>query len=231
MMMASGSVVHSMLRRLGLPAAGPDKTTVEGLSDRPYEFASQRVEHLLVASPVPIGFWRSVGHSHNAFATESFIDECAHAAKADPFEFRMKLLSRKHRLKWVLELAAEKAGWGSTLPQGMGRGIAVHGSRNVPLHPASHGCIRISMEIGNYFPSLVANGDKVYVWDGVKEPEAQTKAERTPPFDYPNPDATTSTTSTSTTLPASTTTAPASTSSTTTTSSSSTTTTSTTSGS
>ncbi len=84
-------------------------------------------------------------------------------------------------------------------------GIAVHGSRNVPLHPASHGCIRIPMFIADYFPDLVANGDKVYVWDGVKEPEAQTKAERTPPFNYPNPAATTSTTSTSTTVPPSTT--------------------------
>ena len=80
-------------------------------------------------------------------------------------------------------------------------GIAVHGSRNVPLYPASHGCIRIRMEIADYFPDLVANGDKVYVRDGVKEPEAQTKAERTPPFNYPNPAATTSTTSTSTIVP------------------------------
>ncbi|MBI4884705.1 MAG: murein L,D-transpeptidase [Actinobacteria bacterium] len=84
-------------------------------------------------------------------------------------------------------------------------GIAVHGSRNVPLTPASHGCIRLHMDIADYFPSLVANGDKVYVWDGVKEPEEQTKADRTPPFNYPNPAATTSTTSTSTTVPATTT--------------------------
>ncbi len=87
-------------------------------------------------------------------------------------------------------------------------GIAVHGSKNVPLHPASHGCIRLPMFIADYFPDLVANGDKVYVWDGVKEPEAQTKAERTPPFNYPNPAATTSTTSTSTTVPPSTTSTP-----------------------
>ena len=84
-------------------------------------------------------------------------------------------------------------------------GIAVHGSRNVPLYPASHGCIRISMDIADYFPDLVKNGDKVYVWDGVKEPEEQTKAERTPPFNYPNPAATTSTSSTSTTSTTSTT--------------------------
>ena len=105
-------------------------------------------------------------------------------------------------------------------------GIAVHGSRNVPLHPASHGCIRIPMFIADYFPDLVANGDKVYVWDGVKEPEAQTKAERTPPFNYPNPDATTSTTSTSTTVPPSTTEPTTTTPDTTTTSAPSTTTTS-----
>ena len=103
-------------------------------------------------------------------------------------------------------------------------GIAVHGSRNVPLHPASHGCIRIPMFIADYFPSLVANGDKVYVWDGVKEPEDQTKAERTPPFNYPNPDATTSTTSTSTTALASTTAAPTTTTPVSTTTSSTTTT-------
>lgn len=107
-------------------------------------------------------------------------------------------------------------------------GIAVHGSKNVPLYPASHGCIRINMDIADYFPDLVANGDKVYVWDGVKEPEAQTKAERTPPFNYPNPDATTSTTSTSTTVPDTTTppppTTPAPTSPTTSTSTSTTTT-------
>jgi len=87
-------------------------------------------------------------------------------------------------------------------------GIAVHGASNVPLTPASHGCVRIPNDIGDYFPSLVANGDKVYVWDGVKEPEAQTKKDRTPPFDYPNPAATTSTSSTSTVLPPSTTVAP-----------------------
>ncbi len=104
-------------------------------------------------------------------------------------------------------------------------GIAVHGSRNVPLHPASHGCVRLSMDIADYFPSLVANGDKVYVWDGVKEPEDQTKAERTPPFDYPNPAATTSTTSTSTTVPASTTAAPTTTTTPATTTTASTTTT------
>lgn len=92
-------------------------------------------------------------------------------------------------------------------------GIAVHGAKNVPLEPASHGCIRIPMFISDYFPSLVKNGDRVYVWDGVKEPEQLTKREMTPPFNYPDPDHPDTTTSTSTTTtttlpPATTTTAP-----------------------
>jgi hypothetical protein len=82
-------------------------------------------------------------------------------------------------------------------------GIAVHGAEKVPLTPASHGCIRIPMPIGDYFPSLVSNGDLVYVWDGVKEPEQLSKAEMTPPFNYPDPtfDTTTSSSTTTTVAP------------------------------
>ncbi len=90
-------------------------------------------------------------------------------------------------------------------------GIAVHGAKNVPDAPASHGCIRIPMWIADYFPSLVKNGNRVYVWDGVKEPEAQSKNDMLPIFNFKNPDATTttsSTTTTSTTVPKTTTTAP-----------------------
>ena len=77
-------------------------------------------------------------------------------------------------------------------------GIAVHGADSVPLEPASHGCIRIPQHIALYFQTLVENKDRVYVWDGVKQPEEYTKAERTPPGNYPNPNASTST---STTVP------------------------------
>ncbi|HAP76428.1 MAG TPA: hypothetical protein DCR14_10130, partial [Acidimicrobiaceae bacterium] len=86
-------------------------------------------------------------------------------------------------------------------------GIAVHGARNVPREPASHGCIRIPMHIADYFPSLVDNGDRVWVWDGVKEPEEQTDDDMLPSFNFRNPDATTTTSSTSsttTTVPATT---------------------------
>jgi isoquinoline 1-oxidoreductase beta subunit len=77
---------------------------------------------------VPVLWWRSVGNSHTAFAVESFVDELAHAAKRDPLEFRRAMLAKAPRHRAVLELAAEKAGWGSPLPKGIGRGIAVHES-------------------------------------------------------------------------------------------------------
>ncbi len=79
-------------------------------------------------------------------------------------------------------------------------GIAVHGASNVPSYPASHGCVRIPMHIAEYFPSLVRDGDLVYVFDGVKEPEAY--GAQVPVFDYPDPDYTTTTTSTTTTTTA-----------------------------
>jgi hypothetical protein len=86
-------------------------------------------------------------------------------------------------------------------------GIAVHGAKNVPDAPASHGCIRIPMYIADYFPSLVKNRDYVFVWDGKKEPEQQSKRDMVPVFNYANPDATTSTSSTTSTTLAPTTTA------------------------
>ena len=78
-------------------------------------------------------------------------------------------------------------------------GIAVHGAQNVPDEPASHGCVRIPMFIADYFPSLVDNGDYVYVWDGVREPEQQSKNSMLPSFNFANPDSTTTSSSTSTT--------------------------------
>lgn len=83
-------------------------------------------------------------------------------------------------------------------------GIAVHGAEEVPLEPASHGCIRIPNFIADYFPTLVQNKDRVFVWDGIKEPEEYTKKEKTPPGNYPNPAATTSTSTTVKTVTATT---------------------------
>jgi isoquinoline 1-oxidoreductase beta subunit len=77
---------------------------------------------------VPVGFWRSVGHSHNAFFSESFMDELAVNAKQDPVEFRRQLLKEVPRYLAVLDLAASKANWGSALPAGRSRGVALHES-------------------------------------------------------------------------------------------------------
>ena len=91
---------------------------------------------------------------------------------------------------------------GMTNPVYFNFGIAVHGAENIPLEPASHGCIRINQTIAAYFPSLVANGDRVYVWghDG-KEPEQYSKRQTTPIFNYPNPNSTTTTSSTTSLAP------------------------------
>ena len=107
---------------------GVDATSVEGAADIAYEIPNILVDLHSPKIGVPVQWWRSVGHSHTAFVVESFIDELAHAAKKDPFEFRLRLLAKHPRQKAVLELAAEKAGWGTALPLGRGRGIAVHES-------------------------------------------------------------------------------------------------------
>src|SRR5262249_16263803 len=80
--------------------------------------------------------WRSVGSSHNAFVTESFVDELAHAAKKDALEFRRELLQKHPRHRAVLELAAEKADWGKPLPSCRARGIALHQFDSIVAHVA-----------------------------------------------------------------------------------------------
>jgi isoquinoline 1-oxidoreductase beta subunit len=105
---------------------GIDPTSVEGASSIAYEIPNIDVELATTKSAVPVLWWRVVGSSHTTFAVEAFIDEVAHAAGKDPYTFRRDLLEKEPRMKAVLELAAEKAGWGSgPLPKGKGRGIAV----------------------------------------------------------------------------------------------------------
>jgi len=108
-----------------LPANGVDAMALEGLVDHPYDIPNQRIAYGRREPGPQVWFWRSVGHSQNGFFTEGFIDEMAAAAGKDPFEFRRALLSKSPRHKAVLELAAQKAGWGTPLPKGVARGIAV----------------------------------------------------------------------------------------------------------
>ena len=107
--------------------ATTDPSSHEGVSDMTYEaaFGAFRVEYAPVESGVPVGFWRSVGHSENAFIVESFIDELAHAAGRDPLEFRLAHLAKGSRARAVLELAAEKIGWKTPPPTGIFRGIGL----------------------------------------------------------------------------------------------------------
>jgi isoquinoline 1-oxidoreductase beta subunit len=105
-----------------------DTTQREGSADLPYEIPHRQVEFVPSDTPVPVGFWRSVGHSFTGFFVESFMDELAHAAGQDPFAFRRHLLRNNARWLRVLETAASKAGWGERLATGRGRGIAIHGS-------------------------------------------------------------------------------------------------------
>jgi isoquinoline 1-oxidoreductase beta subunit len=105
-----------------------DFTSVEGAANLPYAIPNLQVELHTTKIGVPIQWWRSVGSTHNAYSTECFLDDIARATKQDPVELRRSLLAAKPRHLAVLNLAAEKAGWGSALPAGKARGVAVHES-------------------------------------------------------------------------------------------------------
>ena len=105
---------------------GLDPDSTEGAIDLVYDLPNFRVEYVRVEPPgIPTTFWRSVGPSHNVFVTESFVDEMAAAAKQDAVAYRRALLDKSPRAKAVLDLAAEKAGWGQPLPKGSGRGVSL----------------------------------------------------------------------------------------------------------
>ena len=107
---------------------GVDGTSVEGAANLPYDIPNLTVELHTTQVGVPVHSWRSVGSTHTAYSTETFLDELAHAAGRDPLEVRRALLAKHPRHLGTLNLAAEKAGWGEPLPAGRARGIAVHES-------------------------------------------------------------------------------------------------------
>jgi len=104
-----------------------DDSATEGAHTLPYDTENLFVDWVRIDPGVPVGFWRSVGSSHTAFSTECFLDELAAAAKKDPLEFRLSLLTKHPRHAGALKLAAEKAGWGKPAA-GTFQGIAVHES-------------------------------------------------------------------------------------------------------
>jgi isoquinoline 1-oxidoreductase beta subunit len=120
-----GWVPSFLASAMGILPDGIDPTAVEGAQHHPYEAPNVRVSWAEVDLPIPVGFWRSVGNSHNGFVVESFVDELAAAAERDPYEYRRELLSAHPRHRAVLDAAAEAADWGGAVPEGRARGIAM----------------------------------------------------------------------------------------------------------
>ncbi|WER47544.1 molybdopterin-dependent oxidoreductase [Cupriavidus sp. WKF15] len=131
---AGQAVVPEMLARdFGFPRIPVDKTVAEGAYDQPYAWPAARVSHTNVELPIPVGFWRSVGHSHQAFFTECFLDEMAAAARKDPVAFRASLLGGHPRHLAVLQRVAALSGWGKPIVRAAdgiarARGVALHQS-------------------------------------------------------------------------------------------------------
>jgi isoquinoline 1-oxidoreductase beta subunit len=115
-------------RLAGPLKGGIDPTSVEGAVENPYAIPHLEVRLTRADLGIPVGFWRSVAHSHTAFAVECFLDELAALAGRDPVEYRRDLLAGAPRGRAVLDLASERAGWGSAPPPGRARGIALHQS-------------------------------------------------------------------------------------------------------
>jgi isoquinoline 1-oxidoreductase beta subunit len=116
---------HVFAGRVACPQFGGARSAVEGVATIPYAIPNILVDCHNVNPGIPVSFWRSVGYSQNTFFAESFLDELAHAGGKDPLEVRRRLLAGNARALAVVELAAEKAGWGKPLAAGHGRGISL----------------------------------------------------------------------------------------------------------
>jgi isoquinoline 1-oxidoreductase beta subunit len=124
----SGSFMRRNMPRLAPESDRSNAMALEGATGLPYRVGAFRAEHVAVAQPVPLGYWRSVGHSYTAFFVESFIDELAAEAGADPLAFRLSLLDAEGAHARVLRAVAEASGWSAPLAPGFGRGVALHES-------------------------------------------------------------------------------------------------------
>jgi isoquinoline 1-oxidoreductase beta subunit len=133
----------------------------------PYDIPNVRIEWVDKDPGVPVGFWRSVGASQNAFIVESFVDELAHQAGQDPYEYRRDLLGKSPRHKAVLELAATRAGWGAPLPAGRARGIAVcfsyasYAAHVAEVSVAHDGAVRVHRIVCAIDCGIAVNPDQV----------------------------------------------------------------------
>lgn len=125
-------ILYGTLGSVGLAAEGiitpKDMSAIEGAVDYPYQVDNVEVRHTHSDPGVPVTWWRSVGHSHNGFAVETFMDELAYQLGKDPYQFRRELIQHEPRHLAVLDRAAELGGWSEPVPEGRARGIALHRS-------------------------------------------------------------------------------------------------------
>jgi isoquinoline 1-oxidoreductase beta subunit len=148
---------------------GLDRDAVEGAAKPPYTLPNIQVEYVRQEPPsgITTAFWRGVGPTHNIFVVESFIDELASAANKDPVDYRRALLDNSPRAKAVLELAAEKSGWGQKLPPGSGRGVSVqfafgsYLSQVAEVAVAKDGGVRVHRVVCAVDCGMVVNPDTV----------------------------------------------------------------------
>lgn len=153
--------------RLSLIKDGVDRVGVRTFADAPYAFPNIHMEYAMRNTHVPPGPWRAVAHTHNPFFRECFIDELAHAADQDPYQFRRKLLAKAPKDLAILDAVAEAAGWNKPLPPSVHRGIAVqdgYGSYTAAVIEASvndAGELTIHRVVVGIDCGYVANPDSV----------------------------------------------------------------------
>jgi isoquinoline 1-oxidoreductase beta subunit len=146
---------------------GVDSASVEGAADLLYGIPNLQVDLHSPKIGVPVQWWRSVGHSHTGFSVEAFLDEVAHAGGKDPYQLRQDLLAKQPRMLAVLNLAAQKAGWGKPLAKGVGQGIATHFSFDsyvaqvIEASVAKDGTVRVHRVVCAVDCGRVVNPDTV----------------------------------------------------------------------
>jgi len=161
------TLVHLPLKPPFSPAEGVDPQSVASIFDIPHTIPNIRVEYAQRNAFVPVGFWRTVGHSQNPFVRESFMDELAAAAGKDPFEYRRGLLQKSPKDLGILEATAKAAKWGSPLPAGVFRGIAEtegYGSYTCAVAELSvdkNGEVRIHRLVLGIDPGYAVNPDNI----------------------------------------------------------------------
>src|SRR6266481_1659306 len=155
------------LKRPFAPADGVDPQAVASLHDLPHAIPNVRIEYAQRTAHVPVGFWRTVGHSQNPFVRESFMDEQAGAAGKDPYEYRRGLLAKSPKDLGVLEATAKAAGWGQPIPAGVFRGIAqteAYGSYTsavAELSVSANGEVNIRRLVLGIDPGYAVNPDNI----------------------------------------------------------------------